>query len=638
VGRSAAKAPLRAPFDQPGGGMFVNLVRAGSENDLTARARRPVAAMRQNPVAVLAAFVIIFAATRNVMAASATVGSEEQRNLRWVHHMGSGGGGAGGSGSAGCEHGSSREHERALQLHDGDNFPTYTATHRALAARLLRPALYASLRPLRTRAGYSLDRALQCGVDLPHLRVGFTAGDAQSYALFAPLLDPLVAQWHGLRGLAGGGGSGGARRVTVAARQKWPNAVRSDLARDAGRLVLPAHYSRLLVGRAGPLPRPPRPAAAGVGANGVAAAASAPVAPGTAAGAAGGAAGAAGSAGSAGSGSAGSIAEAIASGGGGAVLSTRVRAGRSLGSFRFPPSISRSERRALLQVVGAALRAAFPGTGGKSAGALHELATMPAAVETHLRAQHMLFQRPGPTTLLAAAGAARDWPDARAIWVSSDERFLVWVNEEDHMRTMAMAPGGDVAAVFGRWAEGTAKLEAALAVAGHAVAFDPKLGFLATCPSNLGTAMRASVFVRLPRLAAFLGSLDLRKHPALRGLLAPVRPTGGLGAAKAPVASLSLEVLCARLGLQARGSAGEHSASAGGLYDVSNHARMGATELQLVQGMVDGVALLVGLEAALAKGAQISADGTKAGAVVTVADDTVVRQIEAALRASLKRA
>ena len=625
VGRSAAKAPLRAPFDQPGGGMFVNLVRAGSENDLTARARRPVNRMRQNPVAVLAAFVIIFAATRTVMAASSTVGSEEQHHLRWVHHGGgSGGGGAGGSGSAGCEHGS-REHERALRLHDGDNFPTYTAAHRALAARLLRPDVYASLRPLRTRAGYSLDRALQCGVDVPHLRVGFTAGDAQSYALFAPLLDPLVAQWHGLRGLAGsgsgdGGGGGGGGARGVAARQKWPNAARSDLARDAGRLVLPAHYSRLLVGRAGPLPRPPRPAGAGVGANGVAAAASAPVASARARGAA---------AGSAGAGSAGSIAEAIASGGGGAVLSTRVRAGRSLGSFRFPPSISRSERRALLQVVGAALRAAFPGTGGKSAGALHELAAMPAAVESHLRAQHMLFQRPGPATLLAAAGAARDWPDARAIWVSSDERFLVWVNEEDHVRTMAMAPGGDVAAVFGRWAEGTAKLEAALAAAGHAVAFDAKLGFLATCPSNLGTAMRASVFVRLPRLAAFLGGLDLRKRPALRGLLAPERPTGGLGAAMAPVASLSLEVLCARLGLQARGSAGEHSASAGGLYDVSNHARMGATELQLVQGMVDGVAFLVGIEA------RISAGGTKAGAV---ADDTVVRQIEAALRASPKGA
>ena len=36
---------------------------------------------------------------------------------------------------------------------------------------------------------------------------------------------------------------------------------------------------------------------------------------------------------------------------------------------------------------------------------------------------------------------ARDWPDARGIWHNEDKNFLVWVNEEDHMRIISMEKG-----------------------------------------------------------------------------------------------------------------------------------------------------------------------------------------------------
>ena len=60
-----------------------------------------------------------------------------------------------------------------------------------------------------------------------------------------------------------------------------------------------------------------------------------------------------------------------------------------------------------------------------------------------------------------------------------------------------------------------------------------------------------------------------------------------------------------------RGSAGEHSEAAGGLYDISNRERMGLTEFQVasaidpdfvleaVKKMYDGVAELIRMEAAL---------------------------------------
>ena len=51
--------------------------------------------------------------------------------------------------------------------------------------------------------------------------------------------------------------------------------------------------------------------------------------------------------------------------------------------------------------------------------------------------------------------------------------------------------------------------------------------------------------------------------------------------------------------LQIRGIHGEHSESEGGVYDISNKRRLGVTEVQCVQDMVDGVAALIAKEKAL---------------------------------------
>merc|ERR1719428_191632 len=64
-----------------------------------------------------------------------------------------------------------------------------------------------------------------------------------------------------------------------------------------------------------------------------------------------------------------------------------------------------------------------------------------------------------------------------------------------------------------------------------------------------------------------------------------------------------LEKVCAKFDLQPRGSAGEHSAAVGGKWDVSNKQRIGFSEVQLVQKMIDGVTKLIGIEEKLAGGA-----------------------------------
>ena len=55
-------------------------------------------------------------------------------------------------------------------------------------------------------------------------------------------------------------------------------------------------------------------------------------------------------------------------------------------------------------------------------------------------------------------GMARDWPDARGIWHNDEKNFLVWVNEEDHLRVISMEKSGDIRKVFKRFCEGLIKV------------------------------------------------------------------------------------------------------------------------------------------------------------------------------------
>jgi hypothetical protein len=64
-----------------------------------------------------------------------------------------------------------------------------------------------------------------------------------------------------------------------------------------------------------------------------------------------------------------------------------------------------------------------------------------------------------------------------------------------------------------------------------------------------------------------------------------------------------LEKVCDAFDLQPRGSAGEHSAVVGDMFDVSNKQRIGFSEVQLVQKMIDGITKIIAIEEKLAGGA-----------------------------------
>merc|ERR1711902_151811 len=165
---------------------------------------------------------------------------------------------------------------------------------------------------------------------------------------------------------------------------------------------------------------------------------------------------------------------------------------------------------------------------------------------------HFLFMSGDPN--LKVAGMERDWPEGRGIFHNEAKTFLVWVNEEDQTRIISMQKGGDVKGVFERLARGIKAVQDCVkAESGKDFQLSEKFGYIHSCPTNLGTGMRASVHVDLPGWTK-------------EGLPA-------------------LQKRCEELAVQPRGTRGESGGQTGHTYDISNKHRLGHSEVGLVTTM-----------------------------------------------------
>jgi protein-arginine kinase len=130
---------------------------------------------------------------------------------------------------------------------------------------------------------------------------------------------------------------------------------------------------------------------------------------------------------------------------------------------------------------------------GELEGSYYPLNGMKKEDQDQLIADHFLFKE--GDRFLAAAGLNRDWPSGRGIFHNKDKTFLTWVNEEDQLRIISMQPGADILAVFRRLSMAAAAIEKVAKFA-----HDDHLGYITSCPTNCGTALRASVHIKLPKL------------------------------------------------------------------------------------------------------------------------------------------
>ncbi len=243
-----------------------------------------------------------------------------------------------------------------------------------------------------------------------------------------------------------------------------------------------------------------------------------------------------------------------------AIVSTRIRVGRNLKGYPLAPMISKEQR---LEVMNCAAQAFKEKFSDDLAGDFYPLEGMDEGVRQTLVNDHFLFKQ--GDRFLEVVGANHDWPSGRGIFHNADKTALVWVNEEDQFRIISMQKGGDIRAVFDRLARMVEILNKALPFAYH-----EKYGAITSCPTNLGTAMRASVHVKLPYVSS--------------------RP--------------DFKQLATDLKLSIRGIHGEHSESEGGIYDISNKRRLGVSEVEAVLTMYEGIKKLLETEREMAAKAQ----------------------------------
>jgi protein arginine kinase len=134
-----------------------------------------------------------------------------------------------------------------------------------------------------------------------------------------------------------------------------------------------------------------------------------------------------------------------------------------------------------------------------------------------------------------------------SLFVKQDESCAVMINEEDHLRIQALCPGLQLMKVWEQINQLDSELEESLPYA-----YDSQLGYLTSCPTNVGTGMRASVMLHLPGLV-----LSGKINAAIQGVN--------------------------KLGLAVRGIFGEGTDNRGNLFQISNQSTLGESEVQIIE-------------------------------------------------------
>jgi len=256
-------------------------------------------------------------------------------------------------------------------------------------------------------------------------------------------------------------------------------------------------------------------------------------------------------------------------------LSARVRSRRCLQGMRFPTACDTEERREAERVLSKVLARLedddlygeyFPLSGSTSFAP--KPVGMTADEEEELKKSHFLFSQPTGKAQVAS-GLARDWPDARGVFAAESRKFAAWCNEEDHLQLVALELGPDLRGAFERLVRASKQVEESLQSCGYEFARDDRLGYLTASPANVGSGLRASLMLNLPRLLAHAG---------------PALPDLGR--------KLQLQIL----------SLGGGSSLGTGLCEVTNQLRLGSTEVAQVNLVIEGAASLVELEQLLEMG------------------------------------
>jgi len=229
------------------------------------------------------------------------------------------------------------------------------------------------------------------------------------------------------------------------------------------------------------------------------------------------------------------------------VLSSRVRLARNIAGLPFSPRAAEADRLQVLEQV----REAAAQTALLRAAMLLRVDAMTAAERRLLHERHLVSRELAELEAPAARVGA-------AVLVGDEAALMV--NEEDHLRLQVFRSGFDIGGAWERAARLARELGDLLPLAFHR-----EFGFLTSCPTNVGTGLRASVLVHLPGLV-----LTQEIGKVLAGLQ--------------------------QMGLTYRGLYGEGSDVMGNFFQVSNQTTLGRGEDELCDHLARVVAHVISRE------------------------------------------
>lgn len=217
------------------------------------------------------------------------------------------------------------------------------------------------------------------------------------------------------------------------------------------------------------------------------------------------------------------------------VMSSRIRLARNLDGVSFPLIATEKQLEEILYFIEKEFnQQSLPSYSDFEFLRLSELKQIQkhALVEKHLISPHLIERS-----------------DNAAVLISKNEQVSIMVNEEDHIRTQLYFPGFQLERALRESFQIDDWLEEKLDFA-----FDENFGYLTTCPTNVGTGMRASVMMHLPALA--ITSRLNRMVPAIN-----------------------------QIGLVVRGLYGEGSEARGNIFQISNQVTLGRSEEDIIDDL-----------------------------------------------------
>ena len=226
------------------------------------------------------------------------------------------------------------------------------------------------------------------------------------------------------------------------------------------------------------------------------------------------------------------------------VLSSRIRLARNLKGVPFP---NRASKEQLADVVGE-LRKSVNMLGPNGKYMMIDMEKL-SPLERHILVEKHII----------SPNYAQQ-PENRALIVSDDASASIMVNEEDHLRIQSMTPGLSLEDAYTLADTIDDALEAK-----HDFAFNEQMGYLTSCPTNLGTGLRASVMMHLPALV-LTGQINMIVNAATQ------------------------------LGLAVRGLYGEGSEAVGNIFQISNQQTLGYREQEIIANVTSVVKLFVDQE------------------------------------------